>query len=262
MWPVVALAVLLFGGLGAAAVVARKPAALKGLAEVAGSKLTRAPILKATPGAVAGAAAKAKAKASALAALQVRIGRQAYILANRPPPGGWPDQQTAWLNANSLSPDVVYPEWGWVTPAQANGFGGGARVVAYFDIDANHHVNWWVNPDGTWGYDDKSPSSFSRTLQSLASDLAVAAGVLGFVGAGQFVYLLNALGGNGSPAVLAQSLQNDWVNLQADEGMAEAVQSGDWAKAYDKATGGQGASNLAAQFAPLSPPGRDGSAPS
>ncbi len=231
-----------------------------------------APAAKAAAGAkaakAAAAAKLAAAKAAALTELQRQIGRAAFIRMNRPPPGGWPDEQDAWLKANNLTPSEVYPEWGWVTPAQAHGFGGGARVVAYFDIDANHHVNWWENPPDSngvvkFGYKDVMPSGLAQTLKGLAADLAAVGTAFGIVGLGQFVYLLNALAGNGSPQVLASSLKQDWVNLQADEGMAEAVKDGDWQKAWDRATdNGKHLAAFAAQFAPLSPPGRDGSPPS
>jgi hypothetical protein len=163
---------------------------------------------------------------------------RAQAWAHRPDPGASSHDIEAYLKQTGFTPYDLYPEWGWVTPAQAGGFGGGASWVAYWSWNNGaDQLNWWVNPDGSWGWHHESGGfDASRTLESFAQAFTVVAAALGLVGASQFVYLLHALAGHGSPATLATALKADWDNFQASGNLAQAVKSGDWGKAWDAAT--------------------------
>ncbi len=193
--------------------------------------------------------------------LQERADR-ASARALRPSPSAAPSDIAAFLNspaAHGFGPYQLYPEWGWVTPAQAHGFGGGASWVAYWDYGNGEHVNWWVNPDGSWGYHHTwGGVNLGQTLDSIANVVSTTAAALGMPGAGQFVYLLHALAGHGSPAVLGAALKGDYDNLQAAGNLASAVKGGDWGKVWDQATkSGRDLSGIKAAF-DGHPPDRNG----
>jgi len=89
---------------------------------------------------------------------------------------------------------------------------------------------------GKSGFNLDDPSTWSAALKGLANALSIVASAFGLVGAGQFVYLLDAASGDASPQTLANALKADWDNFQNAEALATAVKNGDWETVWNAVT--------------------------
>lgn len=185
--------------------------------------------------------ASAQAGAAELAAAKLQ----------RPAPSSQPSDIADFLNGpigRYWGPVQLYPEFGWrltthEAPSGPVGFNlaetlfpVGTSLAAY-DMGPGDHVSWNVTPSGQWSYEHTwGGFDLGRTLESIASAVAIVGAAFGIVGLGQFVYLLNAAAGNGLPAELGSALKGDYDNFSSAEDLAKAVAAGDWSSAWNQVT--------------------------
>jgi len=186
----------------------------------------------------------------------VELAALVKLLRSRPRADAQPSDQIAWLKANlpGWSPMVLWPEFGWSRGAD------GKSGSASFDLAPGDHVSWYVNPDGSYGYHHTwGGFDVGRSLESIASDVALGAAAIGWVPLAGFIHVLTAIAYKEPLSSLGQALKDDWDTLGDEVSLATALVSGDWQKAWDAATNfGKDLTKLQGAFAPGNAPDRNG----
>lgn len=150
----------------------------------------------------------------------------------RPAANAQPSDVKTWLDANNVFPLFAFPEWGWTV--------NGNEATASYSLANNDQVTWTADNAGNWHYDHAwGGFNVGQVLNAIASALAIVADASGLVFAGMFIHLLQAAANKEGLSGLATALKQDWDAIDTDEqnvGLAFAVASGDWEKAWNLAT--------------------------
>ena len=148
------------------------------------------------------------------------------------------------------------------------GVGGGSASVQgaplplageAFDAYMRRAMNNPAWKPGSGGFNLGAPGTWAPALQDAANALQIVAAAFGLAGASQLVYTLHAVAGHGSPSELESALKSDWQNFQMSGGLAQAVETGDWKKAWDVVTtNGKELGELQHAFSPGAAPDASG----
>lgn len=174
------------------------------------------------------------------------------ILKSRPPANADPDAITSWLNAwGAVSPVFMYPEWGWSV--------NGDNATASYNLGTNNSVTWTANSAGAWSFNHVTSQTLGDFMDELVSAVGIAADLSGFVFAGMFLHLTQAIADKEPIADLGRALKNDWDIASNSGQLAFSLIDGDWAQAWNSATQyGKDLTGITAAFAPGPAPDAQG----